>query len=103
MANWKKFMGVCCAAVLLGGAMACYLMRPPEDIGIASIRVVDTRDPKLIRDIGQRPFGLFAVVEFSTSKNLARYAREGVYNGVYPDVFLCRIWRSKRGYINEGF
>jgi hypothetical protein len=90
--------------VMLAALAAIYFyLRPPRDLALISLRVVDGEDADLIRDIGHWGADrLFAIPQFRTSTNLAQLGRNGFYSGLFVDVFRCELGDSKVGRISEG-
>jgi hypothetical protein len=81
------FAGLVMAAL---SAYAVYYCWPPRDLALVSVRVVGGDDAQIPEDVGPRDSKhLLAIVSFRTSKNLARFAQNGLYEEIFNDQYVC--------------
>jgi hypothetical protein len=87
-------------ALLMYVAYSCW---PPRDLALASIRIVPGDYRQFPHDVGSGSTrDLYAIIEFKTSKNLARFAQNGLYEEIFADQYFCGAPDKERGRLGGG-
>jgi len=88
--------------ILSSAIVLFYELAPPRDLRLVSVAIVSSAlDQRARREIGDRS-GHIAIAIFTTKSSLDALAYNGVYDGIFVDVYRCSLGNTPKGAI-KGF